>query len=59
MEISLKLTVEEVNYILQSLGRLPFAEVNGLIAKIKALGEAELAKLPQEAQPEALTAEAA
>jgi hypothetical protein len=46
VEILLKHTVEEVNYILQSLGQRPFAEVQGLIAKIKDMAEKQIASNP-------------
>ena len=46
MEILLKHTVEEVNYILQSLGQRPFAEVQGLIVKIKDMAEKQIASNP-------------
>ena len=34
-EVTLKLTVDEVNRVLQGLGRLPFAKVYTLVAKIQ------------------------
>jgi hypothetical protein len=34
-EITLKLTIPEVNQILDSLGRLPYAEVYELIGKLQ------------------------
>lgn len=34
-EVHLKLTVEEVNLILEALGNLPFVKVYGLIGKIQ------------------------
>jgi hypothetical protein len=46
VEILLKHTIEEVNYILQSLGQRPFAEVQGLIAKIKDMAEKQIASNP-------------
>lgn len=47
MNVTLTLTVEEVNYILAALGSRPFAEVQALIAKIKADGDAQLASAAQ------------
>ena len=43
MELNFKLSVDEVNAILQALGNRPYAEVQALIAKIKADGEAQIA----------------
>ncbi len=41
-QISINLTLEEVNTILESLGRLPYAEVFQLIHKVKAQAEAQV-----------------
>ena len=41
-QISINLTLEEVNRILESLGRLPYTEVFQLIHKIKAQAEAQV-----------------
>jgi len=46
MEILLKHTVEEVNYILQALALRPFAEVAELIAKIKGNAQNQLPAAP-------------
>jgi hypothetical protein len=46
MELTLTLTVDEINYILQSLGQRPFAEVQGLIVKIKDMAEKQIASNP-------------
>jgi len=46
MEILLKHTVEEVNYILQALALRPFAEVAELIAKIKNNAQSQLSVAP-------------
>jgi hypothetical protein len=43
MELNFKLSVDEVNAILQALGARPYAEVQTLVAKIKADGEAQIA----------------
>jgi hypothetical protein len=43
MELHFKFSVEEVNAILQALGARPYAEVQTLVAKIKADGEAQIA----------------
>lgn len=43
MSVTLSLTVDEVNYILQALGQRPFAEVQSLIFKIKQDAESQLA----------------
>ena len=50
MEILLKHTVEEVNYILQALAQRPFAEVAELISKIKTMA---IGQLPPPPAPEA------
>ena len=41
-QISINLTLEEVNKILESLGQLPYTEVFQLIHKIKAQAEAQV-----------------
>lgn len=43
LEISLTLTVNEVNAILKGLFELPFKESADLIAKVKTMGEAAMA----------------
>ena len=43
MELHFKFSVEEVNAILQALGGRPYAEVQLLIERIKAEGEAQIA----------------
>ena len=45
MNINLKLTVEEVNYILNALATRPYSDVKDLIVKIQKLGAEEVAKL--------------
>ena len=40
--MSINLTIEEVNKILESLGQLPYVEVFQLINKIKAQAEAQI-----------------
>jgi len=58
MTIKLELEVEEVNMILQTLGKHPFDVVVALIAKVKQQGEAQLTE-QQKAEEEAKAAEAA
>jgi hypothetical protein len=58
MTIKLELEVEEVNMILQTLGKHPFDVVVALIAKVKQQGEAQLIE-QQKAEEEAKAAEAA
>ena len=41
-QISINLTLEEVNKILESLGQLPYTDVFQLINKIKAQAEAQV-----------------
>ena len=50
--IKLEFTVDEVNYLLQALGSRPFAEVQGLIFKIKVDAEKQLVPTPSEAPAE-------
>jgi hypothetical protein len=52
MNVTITLTVDEVNYILGALGAKPFAEVQQLIFKIKQDAESQLAPA---AAPEAPT----
>jgi hypothetical protein len=52
--IELKLTVEQINYILQALAHRPFGEVVQLISDIKAQGESAI----QAAQPTAESVDA-
>jgi hypothetical protein len=54
MNVTLSLTVDEVNYILGALGQRPFAEVQQLIFKIKQDAESQLIPAPAPAaEPEA------
>ena len=46
-EMTLKLTIEEVNQVLTALGSLPFIQVHELIGKIQAQASAQL-KAPAE-----------
>ena len=46
MNVTLSLTVDEVNYILGALGQCPFAEVLQLIFKIKQDAESQLTPAP-------------
>jgi hypothetical protein len=41
-QISINLTLEEINYILMSLGKHPYEDVFLLIGKIKAQAEAQI-----------------
>ena len=58
MELQIKLvfTVQEANLVLAALGQRPWAEVSGLMEKIKAEGEAQLAAA--QAPPQAQASEA-
>ena len=47
--INLTFTVDEINYLLQALGVRPFAEVQGLIFKIKVDAEKQLVPTAEEA----------
>jgi hypothetical protein len=35
MDIKLELTLEEVNGVMQALGQMPYAQVSGLVDKIR------------------------
>jgi len=56
--VTLSLTVDEVNYILQALGQRPFAEVQSLIFKIKQDAESQLATAPAQEAPTTVDAPA-
>ena len=45
--LHIELTTAEINVILRSLGKHPFDEIAGLIAKIKTQGEAQLEEIIQ------------
>lgn len=45
-EIELKLTVAEVNGVLQALGQMPFAQVASLIHKIQQQAAPQVQKVP-------------
>jgi predicted DNA-binding ArsR family transcriptional regulator len=45
MDINLKLTIDEVNYILNAVAARPYSEVKDLVAKIQKNGAEEVAKL--------------
>jgi len=49
--IELKLTVEQINYILQALAHRPFGEVVQLITDIKAQGELAIQATQPTAEP--------
>ena len=44
MDINLKLTLDEVNYILNAVAARPYSEVKDLIAKIQKIGAEEVMK---------------
>jgi hypothetical protein len=48
--IELRLSLDDVNLILESLGALPFARVYGLIGRIQEQARAQLADAKQEAE---------
>ena len=54
LQIKLSFTVQEANLVLAALGQRPWAEVSGLMEKIKAEGEAQLVAA-QAPAPEAAT----
>lgn len=49
--IELKLTVEQINYILQALAHRPFGEVVQLITDIKAQGELAIQATQPKTEP--------
>ena len=57
MELNFKFSVEEVNAILNALGQRPYAEVQALVIKIKASGEAQIAAAVPAAPVESLPVE--
>ena len=50
VELTIQLSVPEINVILRSLGKHPFEEIAALIQKIKQQGEVQLAELQQQQQ---------
>lgn len=42
IELNIRLTVKETNYILATLGKQPYDDVYSLIAKIKVQGDSQL-----------------
>ena len=52
-EITIELTLNEINMILASLGKHPFDEISQLIGKIRSQGEEQISALQAaEQQPE-------
>ena len=54
-EITVELTLNEINMILASLGKHPFDEVVALVSKIRLQGEARIKELQVDAETEAAT----
>ena len=52
VELTIQLSVPEINVILRSLGKHPFEEIAALIQKIKQQGEVQLAELQQQQEVE-------
>ena len=50
-EIELKLTVAEVNGILQSLGQMPYTQVVSLVLKIQQQAQAQVSPEPESEAP--------
>ena len=48
-EITVELTLSEINMILASLGKHPFDEVVALVGKIRSQGEAKIKELQESA----------
>jgi hypothetical protein len=56
MELTLKLTVEEINAVLQTLGNLPTSSgAWPLVVKIKAQAEAQVAPAAPQADPDVVS----
>lgn len=51
IELNIQLTVAEVNYILNLLGKQPFDDVYTVITKLKVQGESQLKALEQTNKP--------
>ncbi len=49
-EITLTLTLDEINLALESLGQLPFVRVHQLIAKIQQQATAQIQAVPPRAE---------
>jgi len=52
-EITVELTLNEINMILASLGKHPFDEVVALVGKIRSQGEAQIQALQAQTSEEA------
>jgi len=52
-DLHLSVTVEEVNLILKGLGRLPFARVYALVAKLQQQAREQLDGKPAREEPDA------
>jgi hypothetical protein len=52
-ELTVELTLNEINMILASLGKHPFDEVVALVSKIKLQGEAQIQALQTQPSEEA------
>lgn len=48
-EITIQLTLDEANLVLEGLGNLPFAKVYALVAKIQAQANTQIAPPPRPA----------
>lgn len=51
-EITVELTLNEINMILASLGKHPFDEISQLIGKIRSQGEEQISALQAAAETE-------
>ena len=51
-EITIELTLNEINMILASLGKHPFDEISQLIGKIRSQGEEQISALQAAAETE-------
>lgn len=51
LQLNIEFSVAEINLVLAALSQRPWAEVSGLMEKIKAQGEAQLAAAPAVGAP--------
>lgn len=53
IELTLTLSVPEINYLLSALSKQPYDEVYALITKVKVQGDAQLKELAEAQQDQA------
>lgn len=50
-KVTITLSVNEWNVVMQALGNMPFAQVNNIIAEVKSQAEGQLPQPPAAAAP--------